>query len=115
MKYFAEINNSDIVISVLNVSESLAPNEETGITWLKAQYGNSTNWAETFLDGSQRYNYAGIGFTWDSVNEAFIYPQPFPSWSLDSEFRWQAPLPYPDDGKKYRWDETALEWVETLI
>jgi len=60
-----------------------------------------------------RGNYAGIGFTYDEALDAFIPPQPYPSWVLDEEiFSWVAPVPAPTDGKRYDWDEEAGAWVE---
>ena len=66
-----------------------------------------------------RANYAGIGYTYDSsyvidgVVGVFYAPQPYPSWILNtSTFLWEAPVPYPDDGKSYTWDEATLSWVE---
>lgn len=60
-----------------------------------------------------RKNYAGIGFTYDRVKDAFIPPQPFPSWVLDEDTcLWGAPVAYPDDGKLYQWDEPTTSWVE---
>jgi hypothetical protein len=60
-----------------------------------------------------RGNYAGIGFTYDEDLDAFIPPSPFPSWVLNEDtFSWDAPIPYPSDGKKYKWDESAGVWVE---
>lgn len=60
-----------------------------------------------------RKNYAGIGYTYDPVLDAFIPPQPFPSWLLDTQTcLWNPPVPYPDDGKMYVWDEETLSWVE---
>ena len=116
MAYFAQFDESNVVATVLVVSDTVAPNEAAGIAWLKSSYGESTNWAQTWMDANgasaKRYNYAGIGYTWDAVNEAFISPKPFPSWSLDDDFQWQAPTPMPDDGKAYVWDEAAQEWVE---
>ena len=65
-----------------------------------------------------RANYAGIGFTYDSsvvidgVVGVFYGPSPFPSWILNtSTYLWEAPVPYPDDGKSYYWDEATLSWV----
>ena len=59
-----------------------------------------------------RKNYAGIGFTFDEQRDAFIPPQPFPSWVLNEEScLWDAPVPYPTDGGLYSWDEAAGEWV----
>ena len=59
-----------------------------------------------------RYNYAGIGFTYDEERDAFIPPKPFESWVLDEDTcLWTAPLPYPEDGQTYTWDEDAGDWV----
>jgi hypothetical protein len=60
-----------------------------------------------------RKNYAGVGFTYDSVKDAFIPPQPFTSWALNEDTcLWDAPTPMPTDGKIYRWDEPTTSWVE---
>ena len=64
-------------------------------------------------DGSPafRMNYAGVGFHFDGIG--FYAPQPYPSWTLDLDtYFWQAPVPYPNDGKDYVWDEAILNWVE---
>ena len=63
-----------------------------------------------------RKNYAGIGFTYDKERDAFIPPKPFPSWVLNEDTcLWGAPVPYPQDGKRYQWDEAALNWVEVEV
>ena len=60
-----------------------------------------------------RKNYAGVGFTYDSVRDAFIPPQPFASWVLNEDTcLWEAPTPMPTDGKVYKWDEAVKNWVE---
>lgn len=60
-----------------------------------------------------RKNYASVGYTYDAQQDAFIPPQPFPSWLLDtSSCLWVAPTPAPNDGKNYNWDENTLSWVE---
>jgi len=70
-------------------------------------------WVETFMDGGARKNYAGIGYTYDSAKDAFIAPQPFPSWKLNAEsYLWEAPTPMPTDGKLYQWVEADLNWQE---
>ena len=56
--------------------------------------------------------YAGIGYTYDAQADVFITPQPYPSWVLDSNYDWVAPVPYPQDGKCYVWDESIINWVE---
>jgi hypothetical protein len=62
-----------------------------------------------------RGNFAGIGYTYDAVNDVFIPPQPFPSWVLNSSWLWEAPVPMPQDGKRYGWDEATTSWVELPI
>lgn len=60
-----------------------------------------------------RFNYAGIGFTYDAKRDAFISPKPFESWVLDeATCLWVAPVPYPEDGKDYSWAEDTVSWVE---
>jgi hypothetical protein len=60
-----------------------------------------------------RKNYAGVGYTYDSVRDAFIPPQPFASWTLNEDTcLWNAPVAYPTDGKIYRWDEPTIAWIE---
>lgn len=60
-----------------------------------------------------RKNYAGIGYTYDAARDAFIPPKPHASWVLDEDScHWEAPVAMPSDGKTYRWDEDAGNWVE---
>lgn len=63
-----------------------------------------------------RKNYAGVGYTYDPVRDAFIPPQPFPSWTLNEEScLWDSPVPYPTDGKLYFWDESTLSWIDPPV
>ena len=60
-----------------------------------------------------RKNYAGIGYTYDRVRDAFIPPKPYASWILnENTCLWDAPVAYPEDGKTYNWDENTQQWVE---
>ena len=62
-----------------------------------------------------RKNYAGIGYTYDAVRDAFIAPQPFASWLLnDDTCLWEAPVAMPTDGKAYAWDEPTTSWKELV-
>tara|TARA_R110002126_G_scaffold113_11_gene778 strand:- start:2344 stop:2667 length:324 start_codon:yes stop_codon:yes gene_type:complete len=100
MTYFAEVRDGFVV--EVRVSE---------VDFLPA-LPNGSSWLETFFDGSQRYNYAGIGFTYDEARDAFIPPKPFESWVLDEDTcLWVAPIAYPAEGA-YTWDEEAGDWVE---
>jgi hypothetical protein len=101
MSYFAELDENNLVIRVIN-AESLK--------WVKSALGGQ--WIKTFDDGSSRKQFASVGFTYDPVNDIFISPQPYPSWSLDSNYDWQAPVSMPDDNKFYLWDEEAGAWID---
>jgi hypothetical protein len=80
-------------------------------TWIQTSY--NTYGGQHPEGRPLRKNYAGIGFTYDSVRDAFIPPQPFASWTLDEDTcLWNAPVAYPTDGKAYDWDEATLSWVE---
>ena len=62
-----------------------------------------------------RKNYAGLGFTYDETKDAFIPPQPYPSWILNEETcLWEAPVPYPNDGNVHNWNEESQTWTEML-
>lgn len=62
-----------------------------------------------------RKNYAGLGYTYDATRDAFIPPKPYASWVLNEDTcLWDAPVPYPTDGKRYTWDEATTSWVEIL-
>jgi hypothetical protein len=59
-----------------------------------------------------RKNYAGIGYKYDAKRDAFIPPQPFPSWTLNEDAcLWDPPVPIPIDGQFYNWDEATASWV----
>ena len=76
-------------------------------------YYNTIGGTHTLGGTPLRKNYAGIGFTYDRVRDAFIPPQPFASWTLDEDTcLWNAPVAYPDDGRHYQWDEKTTSWIE---
>jgi hypothetical protein len=118
MAHFAEINENNIVKQVIVINNQVlleADNTESeikGIDFCESLYGHR-NWVQTSYNANFRYNYAGIGYTWDSENNAFYAPQPYPSWSLNEDYKWEAPIPYPEDGspeKIYQWNEENQEW-----
>lgn len=121
MAHFAQLNSSSVVTEVIVVANavvndlSFPESEPLGIEFCRSLYGQDTNWAQTSYNANFRYNYAGIGFTFDpaaSPNGAFIPVQPYPSWLLNTTtYQWEAPVPYPTDGKVYYWDEATLSWV----
>jgi hypothetical protein len=64
-------------------------------------------------EGRMRKNYAGIGYTYDAQRDAFIPPQPYASWTLNEDTcLWESPVAYPEDGKRYQWDEDTTNWIE---
>jgi hypothetical protein len=110
MSHWAEINSKNKVIRVL-VGDNNDPAGDEGYQWLLDNLGGA--WIKTSYNGNIRFNYAGIGYSYDEARDAFIAPKPFESWVLDEDTcRWEAPVPYPNDGKMYRWDETNQEWIE---
>ena len=108
MSHWAEIDADNRVIRVL-VGDNNDPNGDEGYQWLLDNLGGT--WIKTSYNGKIRKQYAGIGYTYDAVNDVFIAPQPFASWSLDDNFDWQAPTPKPEKGL-WRWDEDNLSWIE---
>jgi hypothetical protein len=119
MAHFAKLDDNNIVLDIVvinnNVIEDLQfpESEPIGIQFLTEWSGGYTNWKQTSYNASFRKNYAGVGFTYNFNLDAFISPQPYPSWSLDTETcDWVAPIPYPTDGKRYNWDESTLNWIE---
>lgn len=116
MAHFAQIDNNNIVTQVIVVAnEELLDNgvesEVKGVAFCQSLFGG--NWKQTSYNANIRKNYAGIGYTFDAGRDAFIAPQPFASWVLDeSTCRWEAPVPYPTDGKMYSWNEATLSWDE---
>tara|TARA_B110000503_G_scaffold8358_1_gene11349 strand:- start:43 stop:390 length:348 start_codon:yes stop_codon:yes gene_type:complete len=79
-------------------------------TWIQTSY-NTHGGVHTSGGTPLRKNYAGVGFTYDATKDAFISPQPFPSWTLDEDTcLWNPPTAYPDDGKMYNWNESTTSW-----
>ena len=109
MAHYAYLDSNNIVTQVI-----VGRDEDDlidGVTSWEDYYGA----VRTSYNGKIRYNYAGIGYTYDPVDDAFIAPQPHPSWTLDSKKQWIAPKPMPEDGKIYAWNEEAGEWHEAEI
>ena len=116
LTFFALIDDNNIVVNTLVISQE---NVNTGL-WgdpsKMIQYTNYTRGGVYFGTDEVtplRFNTAGIKYTYDSVLDAFIASKPFPSWLLDTNTcQWQAPVPYPTDGKNYYWNEETQQWVE---
>ena len=120
MAHFARINESNEIVRVFVLNnEVLTDSEGTekealGVTFLTNLYGGT--WMQTSYNGNFRKNYAGVGYTYDSVRDAFIAPQPYPSWTLvEDTCLWEAPVAMPTDDKMYEWDEDTTNWIEAVI
>ena len=111
MSHFAELDENNIVLRVL-VGDNNLPNE--GYDWFVENLGGT--WVQTSYNGTIRKNFAGIGYTYDEELDAFIAPQPFESWTLNTQTaKWMSPTPYPQDGRIYEWDEENLNWKEVEV
>ena len=122
MAHFAKLDDQNIVIDVNVVNNETLNNlpfpesEPVGVAFLTDWSGGYTNWKQTSYNGNFRKNYAGIGYTYDSVLDAFIPPKPYPSWLLNTETcQWVPPTPYPSDGNLYTWDEATQSWVKVNV
>lgn len=117
MAHFAKLDDNNVVTQVVVVDNRDTADafgvekEHIGAAFLERVLGGV--WKQTSYNNKIRKNYAGIGFTFDAQRDAFIPPKPFDSWVLVEEScQWNPPVPYPDDGKPYTWDESNLQWVE---
>ena len=113
MAHFAQIHNG-IVTQVIVISNDDAPDpfpasEALGQAFI-ASLGLEGVWKQTSYHATFRAHYAGIGYTYDAQADVFYPPQPYPSWTLDDQWNWQPPVPYPDDGGQYVWDEDTQTW-----
>lgn len=103
MAYYAQIVN-DIVTEVIVISND-TPN---GAQFAHDLFGGV--WVKTFINTTNK-NYAGIGYRYDATNQNFIAPQPFPSWTLNSNDVWQAPIPQPPAPPYTYWNEELQKWI----
>lgn len=106
MSHFAKLDNNNIVQEVIVADQQFI---NTGVV------GDVFRWVQTSYNGNFRKNFAGIGYKYDRIRDAFIPPQPYLSWVLNEETcRWEAPIPYPVDGQLYSWDESTKSWVLSI-
>lgn len=112
MSHYAKIEN-DIVVQVIVAEQDFIDTLEG--EWVQTSY--NTLGGKHLLGGTPlRKNYAGIGMVYDRERDAFRTSQPFNSWSLNEDSCvWEAPIPYPNDGDIYYWDEDKLEWIKYII
>jgi hypothetical protein len=110
MAHYAYLDENNIVVAV-----TVGKDETELIDGLDTEtyYAQQTPYTvkRTSYNNNIRKQYAGIGYFYDVVNDVFIAPQPFASWSLDDNYDWQPPTAKPQ-GELWYWDEAAGEWHE---
>ena len=115
MAHFAEISDDGTVLNVIVVSNEVlldddgVEQEQLGKDFCQNLFGGT--WVQTSYNNNFRKRYASIGGKYDSVNDVFLFPQPYSSWTLNTDYEWQAPVSYPDDGNIYMWSEENNTWV----
>lgn len=110
MSHFAKVENG-VVTQVIVAEQDVIDSGLFGTGWVQTSY--NTHGGQHPEGLPLRKNYAGIGYSYDATRDAFIPPKPFNSWVLnETTCLWDAPVAYPDDGKRYKWDEDTTSWVE---
>jgi len=110
MAHFALLNEQNIVTNVIVVSDE---HEANGAEWCNKMFGG--RWIQTSYNHKIRKNYAGIGYIYDETQDAFIPPKnpSLSSWIFnETKYNWEPPIPYPQDGKEYFWNEEIINWQE---
>ena len=109
MAHFAEIDADNVVLRVIVADTKEWCENNLGGTWVQTSY--NTHGGQHPEGRPLHKNYAGIGYHWDGVG--FYAPQPYPSWNKNEDtYLWEAPVPYPTDGKRYEWNEETQGWDE---
>jgi len=117
MSHFAEIGSDNVVIRVIVAEQDFIDSGAVGhpSRWIQTSYNTKGG---IHLQGGTplRKNYAGVGYTYDSIRDAFIPPKPYESWLLNEETcLWEPPVQKPDDDLIYTWDEETLSWIKFTI
>lgn len=114
MSHFARVNAQGIVEQVIVAEQDYIDTLSDKTSWVQTSY--NTYKGVHVLGGSPlRKNYAGVGYSYDFIRDAFIPPKPFNSWLLNEDTcLWESPISYPMDGKVYVWDEETTNWTEVI-
>lgn len=119
MAHFAQLDTNNIVLNVIVVNNEVLvdtngqENEDIGVSFCKSLFGSDTIWKQTSYNSTFRKNFASKGFIYDSEKDAFIPPKPYESWTLnETTYLWDPPVPMPNDGTHYTWNEGEQIWVE---
>ena len=110
MAHYAFLDENNVVTEVIvGIDETELIEGLDTETWYSNFRGQVCK--RTSYNHNIRKQYAGIGYTYDAVNDVFISPQPYPSWALDNDFNWQPPTPRPE-GDFWYWNEALQVWVD---
>jgi hypothetical protein len=112
MSHYAKVLDGKVINVIVAEEEFFKTFVDTSPgQWIQTSYNTKGN--KHFLGGTPlRGNYAGMGYTYDAKNDVFYAPQPYPSWTLNNTtWLWEAPVPYPDDEKMYKWDDVIKNWA----
>ncbi len=104
---YAKVNEDNVVENIIVATPEFISTLNDGYTYIQT-YPDANG------EASKLFNLASKGGKFSATDNAFIGKSPFPSWTLDTKFQWQPPIPYPSDGKSYDWDESKLDWLEIL-
>ena len=111
MSHFAKVLDGKVVQVIVAEQEFFDTFVDTSPgEWIQTSYNTYGN--QHPENRPLRGNYAGVGYTYDAINDVFISPKPYESWLLSTDYLWEAPIAYPTDGKVYTWNEATLNWVE---
>lgn len=120
MSHYAKVLNGQVIQVIVAESDFFNTFVDSSPgQWIQTSYNTKggihyNNNGQPDNGVALRANYAGIGYTYDSANDVFYAPQPYPSWTISAPtWIWQAPTPMPTDGNVYVWDEPTLTWIET--
>jgi len=121
MAHYAFLDENNIVTEVIVGKDESNMDWESYYSMIRGQACKRTSYntygGQHLLGGTPlRKNYAGIGYTYDAINDAFYEPQPYPSWILNNTtWLWEAPVAMPTDGKMYKWNESITNWEEVTL
>lgn len=122
MAHFAQLDENNIVIRTVVISnddildDQGNESEQLGVAECRRHFGQTSTWIQCSYNANFRKCFPQPGYTYDSQADVFydnVKPAHHPSWVLDENFDWVAPIPYPTDGLDYSWDEETLSWVLT--
>ena len=122
MAHYALLNSENVVVNVITGVNETETQMDNGVEvggsaeaweafYASQPWNSGLTCKRTSYNNSVRKQFAGIGFTYDTVADVFVTPQPYPSWTLDENHDWQPPVAMPTDGEMYTWNEDTQAWT----